>query len=110
MMWGGGENNKPVPFIGISPWGWYAVSTSNPDLADSAGGGLMVKMHNYLAGEYAYFIQRLASYPSASGSVLDDSAVVWGTMNGNSYNHDPQNTPFVVGGRLGGAPAPGQLD
>jgi hypothetical protein len=109
MMWGGGENDNPVPFIGIGPMGWHAVSQSNPSLTDSIGGGLMAKMHNYLAGEYAYFLQKLAAYPSATGSVLDESVVVWGTQNGNSWNHDPHNTPFVVGGKLGGALHPGNL-
>jgi hypothetical protein len=113
MMWGGGENDKPVPFMGIN--GWHGVSHNNPALNQS-GGQLMVNMHNYLAGEFAYFIQKLASFPSATGTVLDESVVVWGTQNGNSCqvafsptDHDPHNSPLVVAGRLGGGLKPGNL-
>jgi Protein of unknown function (DUF1552) len=120
MMWGGGENDKPVPFIGIQPGlplpGWHGISHNDPSLTNAKGGALMAKMHNYLAGEYAYFLQKLASYPSGTGSVLDESVVVWGTQNGNSCqtafsptDHDPHNSPFVVGGKLGGGLKPGNL-
>jgi hypothetical protein len=113
MMWGGGENDKPVPFMGID--GWHGVSHENPALNQS-GGMLMANMHNYLAGEFAYFVQKLASYPSATGTVLDESVVVWGTQNGNSCqvaysptDHDPHNSPLVVAGKLGGGLKPGNL-
>jgi hypothetical protein len=120
MMWGGGENDKPVPFIGIPPGlplpGWHGISHNDPSLDKPMGGALMAKMQNYLAGEYAYFLQKLASYPSATGSVLDESVVVWGTQNGNSCgtqysptDHDPHNSPLVVGGKLGGGLKPGNL-
>jgi hypothetical protein len=113
MMWGGGENDKPVPFIGIPAGlplpGWHGVSHANTSLTAPLGGMAMMNMHNYLAGEYAYFLQKLASYPSATGTVLDESVVVWGTQNGNSQPHTAQNSPFVVGGRLGGGLKPGNL-
>jgi len=120
MMWGGGENDKPVPFIGIPPGlplpGWHGISHNDPSLTNAMGGVLMAKMHNYLAGEYAYFLQKLASYPSGTGSVLDESVVVWGTQNGNSCgtaysptDHDGHNSPFIVGGKLGGGLKPGNL-
>jgi len=120
MMWGGGENDKPVPFIGIPPGlplpGWHGISHNDPSMSNAMGGALMAKMHNYLAGEYAYFLQKLAAYPSATGSVLDESVVVWGTQNGNSCgtaysptDHDAHNAPLVVGGTLGGGLKPGNL-
>jgi hypothetical protein len=116
MMWGGGENDKPVPFLGIGGAGWHGVSHNDPSLTNPNGGGLMVKVHNYFAGEYAYFLQKLAAYQSATGSVLDESVVVWGTQNGNSCqvrfsptDHDPHNSPFVIGGKLGGGLKPGSL-
>jgi hypothetical protein len=120
MMWGGGENDKPAPFIGIPTGlplpGWHGISHNDPSLDKPMGGALMAKMHNYLAGEYAYFLQKLASYPSGTGSVLDESVVVWGTQNGNSCqtaysptDHDPHNVPFIVGGKLGGTLKPGNL-
>jgi hypothetical protein len=114
MMWGGGENDKPAPFIGIptsglSLPGWHGVSHNDTSLSAALGGGLMAKMHNYLSGEYAYFLQKLASYPSATGTVLDESVVVWGTQNGNSQPHTAQNAPLIVGGKLGGGLKPGTL-
>jgi hypothetical protein len=120
MMWGGGENDKPVQFIGIPAGlpvpGWHGVSHNDPNMSNALGGKVMVAMHNYLAGEYGYFLERLAAYPSATGNALDESVVVWGTQNGNSCqvafsptDHDPHNSPLIVGGKLGGTLKPGNL-
>jgi hypothetical protein len=49
------------------------------DLGGS-GGQLMIKMQNYLAGEFVYLVQKLKSYPEGSGTVLDNSVVVWRTQ------------------------------
>jgi hypothetical protein len=111
FMVGGGEQDNPVPFMGMDSW--HGVSHMDPG---GSGGQLMIKMQNYLAGEFAYFVQKLKSYPDGTGTVLDNSVVVWGTQNGNSCqvafspeDHDRHNSPFVVAGKLGGAFKPGNL-
>jgi len=93
MMWGGGQCNQSMPMFGISDWHGTSHGGSG-----GAAGTAMTKMHALLAGEFAYFVQKLKSY-----GVLDQTIVVWGTQNGQSTSHDAKNTPMVLAGRLGGA-------
>jgi len=97
MMWGGGQCNEPFTKFGISDW--HGTSHGG---AGGAAGAAMTNMHALLAGEWAYFINKLKTY-----GVLDQTVTVWGTQNGQSTSHDARNTPVLVAGRLGGAFGPG---
>ena len=105
MMWGGGESDENVDFMGIKDW--HITTHANPA---SAKGDQVIKMQGYLSGEYAYFIQRLKSFSDGTGTVLDNTLAIWGTQNGNTNqtnfskeDHDRHNTPFILAGRGGGA-------
>jgi hypothetical protein len=105
MMWGGGQSDEPVPFIGMN--GWHNYSHMDPK---GAGGQKMVQMQAYLAGEFLYFVNKLKSFPEGNGNVLDNTIALWGTHNGNSCgtsfakeDHDRHNTPIVIAGKGGGA-------
>jgi Protein of unknown function (DUF1552) len=112
LMWGGGESDEPVEFMGMRDW----HSTTHLD-PDGPGGKKVIAMQAYLAGEFTYFVERLRGFPQGDGrTLLDESVVVLGTQNGNSNqtnfakeDHDRRNTPFVVAGRLGGQIRPGRL-
>jgi hypothetical protein len=97
MMWGGGQCNEPIAKFGISDWHGTSHGGSG-----GAAGQAMINMHALLAGDWAYFIQKLKAY-----GILDQTVTVWGTQNGASTSHDARNTPMLVAGRLGGALAPG---
>ncbi|HXU80672.1 MAG TPA: DUF1552 domain-containing protein [Polyangia bacterium] len=110
MMWGGGESDEDVGFMGIHDW--HITTHANP-----AGpkGDQIIKMQNYLAGEYAYFIGRLKAFGDGPGTLFDSTLALWGTQNGNTNqtnfskeDHDRHNTPFVLAGRGGGAFRPGR--
>jgi hypothetical protein len=111
MMWGGGQSDEAVPFMGMD--GWHNYSHMDPK---GAGGQKMIAMTAYLAGEYAYFINKLKSFPEGTGTVLDNTVAVWSTQNGNSCgtsfakeDHDRHNTPFILAGSCGGAFKPGKV-
>jgi hypothetical protein len=53
---------------------------------------------------FKYFLDRLASYPSAYGTnLLDDCAAVWVNDLGSGPPHSADNTPWIVAGGAGGA-------
>jgi len=111
MMWGGGESDEPVEFMGLRDW--HITTHADPD---GPGGQKVIKMQAYLMGELAYFLGRLKALGDGDGSVLDHSVVVAGTQNGNTNqtnfakeDHDRRNTPFIVAGKLGGKLRPGRL-
>jgi hypothetical protein len=51
----------------------------------------------------AYFLDRLRAAPGASGTLLDDSLVVFGTELVDGTAHTPNGLPFVLAGRAQGA-------
>jgi hypothetical protein len=112
MMWGGGESDEPVEFLGLRDW----HSTTHGDPSGAAG-EKVIAMQAYLAGEYRYFVEKLKSFSRPGGrTLLDDSVVVLGTQNGNTNqtnfakeDHDRRNTPFVLAGGLGGLLKGGRL-
>ena len=93
MMWGGGQCNQPISKFGISDW-----HGSSHGGAGGAAGQAMINMQAHLAGDWAYFIQKLKTY-----GILDQTVTLWGTQNGASTSHDGKNTPILLAGRLGGA-------
>jgi len=97
MMWGGGQCNQPISKFGISDWHGTSHGGSG-----GAAGAAMTGMQALLAGEWAYFIQKLKAY-----GILDQTVTVWSTQNGTSTSHAPNNTPMLLAGRLGGALVPG---
>jgi hypothetical protein len=111
MMWGGGENGEDVDFMGIHDW--HITTHGNPN---GAPGQKIIAMQAYLAGEYAYLIQKLKSYGEGPGSPFDSTLTLWGTQNGNTNqtnfakeDHDRHNTPFILSGRAGGALKTGRM-
>jgi hypothetical protein len=100
MMWGGGESDEPVEFMGMRDW--HIITHGDPS---GAAGQQVIKMQAYLMGELAYLIERLKSFDEGAGTVLDSTLVVVGTQNGNTNqtnfakeDHDRRNTPFILAG------------
>lgn len=50
----------------------------------------------------AYFLERLRQAPGSTGTLLDDSLVMFGTELGNGTDHTQFDLPFVLAGRAGG--------
>jgi hypothetical protein len=103
MMWGGGECQEDIDYTGIRDW--HITTHGNPS---GPPGEKIIKMQAYLAGEYAYFVQKLKSFGDAPGTPFDNTIALWGTQNGNTNqtnfskeDHDRHNTPVILTGRAG---------
>ena len=113
MMWGGGESDEPVEFMGMRDW--HITTHGDPG---GAPGQKVIQMQAYLAGEFVYFIQRLRSFPvgDSGRTLLDETLAVLGTQNGNTNqtnfakeDHDRRNTPLVLAGGAAGKLKTGRL-
>jgi len=113
-MWGGGESGEPFRHGSINVSNWHSTSHLDPK---GAGGQQMIYIQAFMAGEFAYFVQKLKSYTDGEGlTLLDNTAAVLSTQNGTStqvefapMDHPKQNSPFVVAGRCGGAWTTGRV-
>jgi hypothetical protein len=60
------------------------------------------KIHVWFAEQLAYLLGKLASYPEAGGTLLDNTVVFWGSEIGESNAHDLKRMPYVLAGGGGG--------
>jgi hypothetical protein len=113
MMWGGGESDEPVEFMGMRDW--HITTHGDPG---GAPGEKVIRMQAYLAEEFAYLLHRLQSFSLGESGrpLLDETLAVLGTQNGNTNqtnfakeDHDRRNTPLILAGRAGGALRTGRL-
>lgn len=58
--------------------------------------------------QYAYMLDRLRSIREGEGTLLDNSMILFGSALRDGNSHNPHNLPMLLGGRAGGAIAPGR--
>lgn len=63
----------------------------------------LTTIYSWYAERLAAFLDRLAAIPEGSGTVLDNTLVVWGSEIGRGWDHTFTNVPFVLAGGAGGA-------
>lgn len=86
--------------------GFHALAHRDTDPASRA---MLVRINKWYATQFAYFLEKLASIPEASGSMLDRTLVVWVNELGSGGAHTHEKTPWVIGGNAGGFLKTGQL-
>jgi len=76
-------------------------SFAHDELTPSTRNGL-VQIHAWYAGEMKALMDRLAAIPEGTGTMLDNTLVVWFNELGKGGSHELTETPWVLGGNLGG--------
>ena len=61
------------------------------------------KINTYRLGQVAYFLERLRSTIDGDGSLLDRTAVVWGSPMGDPNLHNHRRCPLLLMGKANGA-------
>ena len=89
-----GENDGyPYRYIGINDE-HHATShlTTQADLDKLA------TIYTWYADRFAHLLDLLDAVPEGTGTMLDNTLVIWGSEIGTGYSHDFKNVPFVVAG------------
>lgn len=60
------------------------------------------EIDTFHVNQLSYFLQRLAALKEDDGTVLDNSAVVFGSGLSVGWNHDARNLPVIIAGGAGG--------
>ena len=60
------------------------------------------KIDRQFAKTFAHLLDRLASYPTPTGTLLDQGLSVWYNDNANGPAHSHKNVPFVLAGSASG--------
>jgi len=64
---------------------------------------LLVKLNTWQISLFGKFLERLQSTPDGDGSLLDHSALVWGSGMSDSNTHSPLDVPFLMVGKGAGS-------
>jgi uncharacterized protein DUF1552 len=78
---------------------WHHVSHHGNDPVKLA---LLVKLNTFQIGLFSKFLARLRSTPDGDGSLLDHSALVWGSGMSDSNAHSPLDVPYLMVGKAAG--------
>ena len=97
-------SNRPYPQIGIAE-GHHDLSHHRNDPGKKAK---LAVINQYHVSLFAYFLEKLKNTKEGSGSVLDNSFIVYGGGLSDGNEHRPENLPLIVAGSGGGAFTTGQ--
>jgi hypothetical protein len=97
-------SNRSYGFLGV-PDGHHEISHHGGDAAKQEK---IRKINRFHVEELAYLLDRMATVREGTGTLLDRSAVVYGSGIGDGNRHNHDDLPIVVAGRLGGSLAPGR--
>lgn len=96
-------SNRPYPQIGV-PDGHHDLSHHRNDEAKKK---LIAKINTFHTTQFAYFLERLKSIKEGTGSLLDNSMIVYGSAISDGNQHLHNNLPILLAGRAGGTLKPG---
>jgi hypothetical protein len=95
--------------VGQARMNWLDIKDPHHSLShepdkDEVAQGKLVKINKWFAGELRYLLDKLATTPEpgGSGSLLDNTLVIWTNELGKGNTHTLDNIPFVlIGGGFG---------
>ena len=79
---------------------WHHVSHHGNEAEKLA---LLVKLNTYQISLFGKFLERLRNTPDGDGTLLDHSAIVWGSGMSDSNTHSPLDVPYLMVGSAAGA-------
>ena len=86
------------PNLGFNePWHHVSHHGNEPEKLE-----LHVKLNTWQIGVFGKFLERLRSTPDGGGTLLDHSAILWGSGMSDRNTHSPLDVPFLTAGRGAG--------
>jgi hypothetical protein len=98
LLFAGAANNAQV-------FDWIGLSQSHHQLthaAPSEANESIVKVMNWYASQFAYLIAAMKAIPEGTGTMLDNSVLLWGSELSVGNSHSRREMPFVMAGSGGG--------
>ncbi|HTU58926.1 MAG TPA: DUF1552 domain-containing protein, partial [Polyangiales bacterium] len=95
-------------------YSWLGVNAIGHDLAHNNGnvdpsGAKKTKVYNWYSEQFAYFLNKLKSVPEGSGTMLDNTVILWASEFGESNGHSPKNLMWMLMGNAAGYFKSGQV-
>jgi hypothetical protein len=104
FMLGNAGSNRSYSMVGVNE-GHHQLSHHRNDEVIM---GKIQKIDRFLAEQFAYFLKRLRETEDGTGSLLDNSMVLYGSGLSDGNRHDHADLPIVLAGKGRGSIAPGR--
>ncbi len=87
------------PNLGFNePWHHVSHHGNQPEKLE-----LLVKLNTWQVGLFGKFLDRLRVTPDGEATLLDHSAIIWGSGMSDSDRHSPLDVPLLMVGKAAGA-------
>jgi len=96
MMWSDTEAKHTFPWLGLTEHLHFYMNDGGYHPAE------LTKIFTWYATQHAYLITQLENAPGPSGSLLDDTVVLFGSHLQNPATHAKTDMPFLLAGGGGG--------
>ena len=101
----GRPDEREYPWLGITGGGGPDNEVGHHGYShddSSAGEARMKQIVLDQAAQFAFLLQAMQAVPEASGTLLDNSLVFFGTEHFRSFAHQTDQMPVVIAGKAGG--------
>jgi hypothetical protein len=99
LQWGNSNDQCTYPWLGVNTLG-HDIAHNNNDCDPKNDKKL--KVFRWYAEQAAYLLGKLSAIPEGSGTMLDNTLVVWASEFGNSESHDGSKLTWLLMGNAGG--------
>lgn len=106
VLFGGGTSGKRFPWLGFED---RHHELSHAGTSDTVARGKLVKINAWYAEQVAHLLAKLDSIPEGTGTVLDNTVVLWGGELSVGNNHSRKGMNWVLAGSAGGTFRTGRL-
>ena len=109
LQWSASTNNRPYPFLsyddgsGLKPIADDEHILGHQPYTDVHAWGKLRVIRRWYMAQLAYLMTKLDAVKEGSGTMLDNTAIVWCSeiTSGNTHSH--HDAPFMLAGGAGGA-------
>ncbi|HEY2733221.1 MAG TPA: DUF1552 domain-containing protein, partial [Polyangiales bacterium] len=106
FQWGNSNDQCMYSWLGINALG-HDLSHNNGNV--DPDGSKKLKVYQWYAQQFAYLLGKLSAIPEGSGTMLDNTTILWASEFGDSNGHVSTNLTWLLMGNAGGYFKQGQI-
>lgn len=99
LQWGNSNDQCSYSWLGVNTLG-HDMAHNNNNCDPS--GAKKLKTYQWYAEQYAYLLGKLSAIPEGTGTMLDNTLIVWASEFGDSNGHSSNNLMWLLMGNAGG--------
>lgn len=106
LQWGNSNDQCSYSWLGVNNLG-HDLAHNNNNCDPS--GAKKLKVYDWYSKQFAYLLGKLKSVPEGSGTLLDNTVVLWASEFGESNGHSSDNMLWLMMGNAAGYFNTGQV-